>query len=91
MSTQGVEVQRGLFVGMHAMNGNRQGLTLKRRYDTEEEAQAEADKLNAMPERQEPWEHLDAYPCLFGDAKGTWGQGELHWHLGRNRALRKPS
>lgn len=86
-----VEVKRGSFVGMHAMKGSRQGLALKKRYATEESARAEAAKLNAQPEHQEPSQRLGAYPCNFGDEPGTWGQGELHWHLGRDRALRCPA
>jgi hypothetical protein len=72
------------FVAMHAMNGNRKGLTMKRRFDTEEAAVAEAAKLNA--DRDDPAERLDAYPCQYGDDR-AWG-APVHWHMGRNRALR---
>lgn len=83
----GPNVRRGTFVGMHAMNGSRKGLTLKKRFTTENEACAEADKLNAD---RDPAEYVEAYPCLFGDEVGTWGQASVHWHLGRDRAKRLP-
>lgn len=76
-------IKRNPFIAMHAMNGSRRGLTLKRRFDTEAEAMSEAAKLNA--ERADPAEQLTAYPCLYDDDR-AWG-GEQHWHMGRNRAL----
>ena len=76
-------IKRKPFINMHAMNGSRQGLTMKRRFDTEEDAVNEAAKLNA--DRTEPAEQLTAYPCLYRDDR-TWG-GEQHWHMGRDRAL----
>jgi hypothetical protein len=83
--TVGVTVARKPFIAMRAMNGSRKGLTMKRRFDTEEEALAEAAKLNA--DRDDPAELLDAYPCRYDD-DCTWGES-THWHMGRNRALRK--
>lgn len=74
------------FIGMHAMNGSRQGLTMKRRFDEESAAVAEVDKLNAG--QSDPAETLNAYPCLFTD-EGVWElDAKRHWHMGRDRALR---
>lgn len=73
------------FIGMHAMNGSRRGLTMKRRFDDEGAAVAEADKLNAG---RVAADLLNVYPCLFTDA-GVWEPAaERHWHMGRDRALR---
>lgn len=82
-----VDVKRGYFIGMHAMNGSRKGLTLKRRFDTEEEADTEALKLNAG--RDDPAELLGVYPCLFTDERLWDPDAEPHWHFGRDKALRK--
>lgn len=75
---------RHSWVGQHAMNGSRQGLTLKTSFPDEVTAQGEADKVNAT---QDPGNPLRPYPCAWTDDREWTGTAD-HWHNGRDRARR---
>lgn len=77
--------KRRTWRGQHVMTGTLKGPTPKKIFRDARDAEAEADRINSA--QDDPAEHVAAYPCRWDDA-GVWGAAAVHWHTGRNRALR---